>query len=327
MELDADPTPARVCLVHLVRAANGLAPLQSFLDSYRVHSAGLEHDLVLALKGFESQAAAEPSMALAEGLNAQAVYLPDEGLDIDSYAELVRRLDRERYCFMNSYSRVLAEDWLAKLDAALSQPDAGLVGASGSWASARSQALYAKGVPSAYRAAFPDRRWMNEQFRLLRSERGEVAHGRVAAVREQLNMWRATLQSARSFPPFPAAHLRTNAFIVSRRVFAQLHLRQARRKLDAYQLESGRDSITRQVQRLGLHAFIVDAQGTSFATENWDRSRTFWQHDQEGLLVADNQTDVYARGDLDRRTLLARYAWGVRADPVPGGSSRTNSDV
>jgi hypothetical protein len=324
MELDADPTGTRVSLVHLVHAANGLTRLRNFLDSYRAHSAGVEHDLILAMKGFESPAAAASTLDLIDGLRAEVSFIADEGLDIDSYARLARELGRERYCFVNSFCTVLADDWLAKLDAALSQPAVGLVGATGSWASPRSQALYARGMPSAYRTVFPDRQWMNRQFRALRGERGEIGR---SGLRDALNTWRATIQAARSFPAFPSPHLRTNAFMISGELLARLRLRETSRKLHAYQLESGRDSITRQILRLGLRVLVVGADGTVFDPDDWDRSRTFWQHDQEGLLVADNQTQVYERGDRDRRAMLARYAWGLRADPAAPGSSSTNTEV
>ena len=325
------PEPARtrprVCLVHLVRAANGLAPLLAFLASYRERSAGVEHELVLAMKGFTSEQAAGAHLRAASGLDAQVVHLADEGLDLDAYAHVARELRRERYCFMNSYSSILAEDWLAKLDGALSRPGVGLVGATGSWASARSQALYAQGLPTAYRAVYPDRRWMREQFRALEAERAGAGSPRLAGLREQLNTWRATLQAVRSFPAFPAPHLRTNAFMIEGALLARLRLRQARRKLHAYQLESGRASITRQVSRLGLRSLVVDADGKTFDEQEWDRSRTFWQHDQEGLMVADNQTEVYAGADRERRLLLSRYAWGLRADPTAPPESRANRTV
>jgi hypothetical protein len=302
--------------VHLVRAANGPEPLVAFLDSYRERGAGVEHDLVLAMKGFASPQAAEPYLRLANGLQPEVVFCSDEGLDLDVYANVARQLRRQRYCFVNSYSRVVADDWLVKLDVALSRPGVGLVGATGSWASPRSQALHARGLPTAYRAAFPDVRSMREGFKDLERERGGDTPGRLAALRDELNTWRSTLQAVRSFPPFPSPHLRTNAFMVPAAVLAQLRLRRARRKLHAYQLESGRRSITRQVEQLGLRVLVVDAEGATFEPDEWDRSRTFWQGEQEGLIVADNQTSVYARGDRDRRALLSRYAWGERADPA-----------
>lgn len=277
------------------------------------------------MKGFSHEAAA-PYLRVTDGLQPEVSFVSDEGLDLDAYAQVARQVRRARYCFVNSYSSVLVDDWLAKLDTALSQPGVGLVGATGSWASPRSQALYAMGLPTAYRAAFEDRRWMRDQFRELQRERGENARGRLPGLRDELNTWRATFQAVRAFPPFPSPHLRTNAFMIQDEILAQLRLRRSRMKLHAYQLESGRRSITRQVAQLGLRVLVVDADGTTFDPEEWDRSRTFWQHDQEGLMVADNQTNAYARGDRDRRVLLSRYAWGARADPVePANRAQTGT--
>src|SRR5665213_1673531 len=42
------------CVVHLVRAANGIEPFRAFLESYVRHPAGLQHELVLLFKGFSS---------------------------------------------------------------------------------------------------------------------------------------------------------------------------------------------------------------------------------------------------------------------------------
>ena len=62
---------------------------------------------------------------------------------------------------------------------------------------------------------------------------------------------------------------------------------------------------------------MVDSEGTSFEETHWARSRTLWQGDQELLLVADNQTRIYARGSLERRGLLSSFAWGRQAEAGP----------
>ena len=49
--------------------------------------------------------------------------------------------------------------------------------------------------------------------------------------------------------------------------------------------------------------------------ERWAQSRTFWQGDQEGLMVADNQTCLYSNGAPERRRLLSAFAWGREAEP------------
>ena len=318
--LEPKPTTdsSPLCLVHLVRAANGTAPLERFLASYERYSAGVEHDLVLLLKGFASPADAAAHLALARDIEAASLFVSDDGFDLDAYATAARELRYERFCFVNSFSTVLAEDWLALLDRALAEPGVGLVGATGSWASPRSQALRQRPlVPrSAYDDVFPDRRWLVEQFELLQSEGAPERAVRLAGLRLRVNTWRSLTEVLRSFASFPSPHLRTNAFMLAAETLERLALPPTRRKVHAYRLESGRSSITAQVGALGLSTLVVARDGSAYEPSDWHRSRTFWQGAQEQLLVADNQTRVYEQGDLDRRTLLARLAWGLEADPT-----------
>jgi hypothetical protein len=86
--------------------------------------------------------------------------------------------------------------------------------------------------------------------------------------------------------------------------------------MDAWVMESGRASFTRQVQRLGLHTLVVDSEGTTYEPEQWARSGTFWQSAQERLLIADNQTRSYQLGPFERRRVLAALAWADAAEPV-----------
>jgi hypothetical protein len=118
------------------------------------------------------------------------------------------------------------------------------------------------------------------------------------------------------FEPFPSHHIRTNAFMLTGEMCSRMRLGKLRSKVDAYRLESGRASITRQVERTGLRAVVVTRDGHSHRVAEWPASNVFWQRTQENLLVADNQTREYERGDPDLRMLLSRYAWGESADPA-----------
>jgi hypothetical protein len=116
------------------------------------------------------------------------------------------------------------------------------------------------------------------------------------------------------FEGFPAPHLRTNAFMARRTVLGSLRFEGVHSKMHAYRLESGRKGFTHQIEALGLRPLVVDRDGVVHEHRDWPRSRTFWQGEQEGLLVADNQTRIYANGDLDRRRLLSGLAWGLQAE-------------
>ena len=254
-------------VVHLVRHANGTAPLARFLQSYRAHPAGVDHELLLILKGFGGGLPAEYTSLLANTPHRK-LSLPDRGFDLEPYIKAAAHFEHRYFCFLNSYSRILAPDWLAKLCAAIGGSAAGLAGATGSC----------------------------ETFAALRAPKGWVAR--------------------RLFPPFPNPHLRTNAFVAARDVLARVALRPLLFKFLALAAESGKEGLTAQVRRQGLHALLVDRHGTALPEERWHLANVFRQSRQEDLLVADNQTDAYAEADAGRRAMLSRLAWGERARPA-----------
>jgi hypothetical protein len=316
-----------VTVIHLVRAANGPDPFEAFLDAFRAHPPGVDCELVLAMKGFEGPAAAESYLARAGEFRHTAVYFDDEGLDLAVYMAAAMQLARDRYCFVNSFSLPLVDGWLAKLDEAFASPDVGIAGATGSWASPASRMAHLMFLPSAYRGALPKRKETLEQFMALDvDQRGiDMPAPDRPTTRKLAEKWSALSEiptQTLGYERFPAYHVRTNAFLIGHATLASLRWKDVRRKQDAYDLEHGRRSITRQVQRMGLRTVLVDRHGAAFDRDEWHRARVFWQGDQEGLLVADNQTRCYERASLERRRLLSAYAWGRFADPTapPGGA-------
>lgn len=311
-------------VVHLVWGPLGPEPLRRFLHSYSEHPAGADHELVVLLNGVEGSAA-EQRREL-EGFEHRVLELPEPVQDLTAYAHAAARLEHERLCFLNSYSELLADGWLAKLAAGLAPAGVGAAAATGSWASLRSLALNGLGLPNAYRGALPSRRQvfagMDQMQRELQRRRADPEPATAPPhLRGAFATARATLEQVVRFPPFPDPHLRTNGFICDRELFAFLDLVGAHRKIEAYELESGRRGITRQLRSLGLDAVVVDRHGAGYSADRWPQSRTFWQGDQEGLLVADNQTGAYDAGDAERRRLLAGLAWGRQAQPGSGRSS------
>jgi hypothetical protein len=216
---------------------------------------------------------------------------------------------------------ILTSDWLAQLARALDQPRAGLVSATGSWASIRSLVRFQLGLGGRYSRLLGDRRTVTATFEAITGPPSEAApSGRKIPV---LTYGSLLLDQLRGSVSFPATHIRTAGFMINHDVFDQLHIPTIRRKNDAYRLESGRRSLTAQVQGLGLDALVVGADGRAYGKDDWAASRTFWQGDQENLMIADKQTAFYEQGDLAARTVLSRYAWGELADPSPAGTSAT----
>lgn len=270
------------------------------------------------MKGFRSPEEARAHLAEVADLRFRTLFLSDYGHDIGVYLTVAERLRRSRYCFTNAYSVPLVDGWLAMLNSALEEPRAGLVGATGSWISTPSWTAFSLGLPSAYRGVLPPPPIVRQQLLKLKAE--QEARGR-RSWREALVERATTLRLLLAHERFPAYHVRTNVFMITHAVLERLRVSTGPRKVDTLMVEGGRQALTRKVLQLGMRALVVDRRGTVFDHEQWDRSLTFHQGEQEGLLVADNRTITYARGDTELRRVLSGLSWGSHARPTLHSSS------
>jgi hypothetical protein len=299
------------CLVHLIWAPIGTAPLRRFLDSYTRHASGAQHRLLVLYNGFQRGQDTAPWQAELSGIAHEVLDIPAPVQDLDAYRYAAERVPAKRYCFLNSYSVVQTDGWLGFLEAALMKPDVGLAGATGSWASLSSHMRYGLHLGGPYAQLFDDHAFNARVFRSLASETqpsrsllGRIATGRIATALEVPRI-------LTGFHPFPSHHLRTNGFMVDRDVWKSVRIRPLRRKLDAHLMESGRHSVTRQVEAIGQKAVVVGRSGDIYEQHDWARSGTQWQGEQENLLIADNQTEAYENAGQAVRKVLSSFAWGA----------------
>jgi hypothetical protein len=275
------PAMKDLCLVYLARARSGLAPFEKFLQSVRRFPPGVPHDFLIVFKGFSSHSEIARWLALAEDLAPQKLLMRDFGFDLRAYGLAAWKMQNPWFCFLNSYSEPLAENWLAKMFAVARGNGVGLVGATASLESMYSNALL---------------------------ERAAAPHplSIVSALRFRLRIWLCS----RLFLPFPNPHIRTNAFILSREVMRRIWPRLILFKRSAYLFENGRNCMTRRIEHLQLKALIVGKDGLGYEQNIWHKSRTFRQGTQENILVADNQTRLYDSVDPATRERLSKLAWG-----------------
>ena len=268
-----------ICVVHLVRACNGIEPLKRFLTSYKYYSAGLEHDLFFILKGFGENEILPDIEALLNQYEHQRINIPDEGYDICSYMAAAQLLENKFLCFFNSFSEILGDSWLEKIYRHVSTKECGMVSATGSWESQYTNFLL-----------------ITRRFLLRKSI------DRIKAFKIKTH-----------FLPFPNPHLRTNGFCISRKLFLEVtHGYNFKNKNDTILFESGIEGISRKIASRGLQLIVVGRDGRGFFPDEWSTSETFRQGEQENLLVADNQTRIYTDADNSERIILSRFAWGEK---------------
>jgi hypothetical protein len=273
---------AELSLVYLARLASGIPAFQAFVESYRRHAAGIDHDLVVIYKGFP--APNDDWRRQLDGLTYDEIHLPDRGFDVGSYVAASRQLSTRYICFLNSFSEVLAPGWLAILFDHAGRPGVGAVGATGSWESFLTN-YEVESPPATCGSLF--RRW----------------------ARRARRAW--TLSRYRTmYPPAPNPHLRSNAFMIERTRWLSLHVGPLRSKEDLWRFESGRASMTQQLLAEGLDVLVVGRDGIAYTKDKWSESSTFRSGNQENLLVADNRTREYDQADGALRQRLAQFAWG-----------------
>jgi hypothetical protein len=274
-----------ICLAHLVREQNGLAPFEKFIESYRSFPAGIAHKLLIILKGFERREVPEYEDLLS-GIEHEFLFVDDKGFDIQPYFAAARSFEYNYFCFLNSFSVILDEGWLLKLYKHIARADAGVVSATGSH-----ESLY-----DHHMRPWPSPRPLLFWLKLMVRRREALQE----AAKKRIN-----------FAPFPNYHVRTNAFIIRREVMLKLKVGQLRDKEDAHRFESGRSGLTRQIENMKLKALVVGRDGIAYEKENWCESFTFRSGAQQNLLVADNQTRYYEQADTATRRALQKATWGT----------------
>ena len=273
-----------ICVVHLVRRKNGIEPFRSFLESYLDNPAGIDHELLILYKGFSRKADIDPYEELLRDVAHSSLSIADIGLDLRSYFIAAEKCSSKYCCFLNSFSIILDKDWLLKLYQHINQPGVGLVGATGSW--------------------------------------GSICHTRITRRREFIlrHILRYLLKRLKRilfagyFLKFPNQHIRTNGFLIDRNIMLKIRRGILLTKMQAYILESGKNSITKQIESMGFRPVVVDRNGKGYEKHEWDISDTFWRRTQENLLISDNQTRKYDMESLSWRDRWGSFAWGSNVE-------------
>ncbi len=295
-----------VGVIYLYRFAEGEAPVQRFVKSYRNYAAGMDHDFHVIFKGFPDRERLELGRALFAGRPINAIELPDEGYDLGSYLAAATAVSNRRLIFFNTFSQILGNDWLRYLSRALDVPGVGLAGATGSWHSK------ASGYEGALKRVFYRIRHLP---RFARAVFGGGSKQQKPMKMRNRRLLRYILSPFEylyyiyEYGRHPNPHIRTNAFIIERDRFLSLDFPKFKKKGDVYRFESGRRSLTRQIIAQGLQPVVVGRNGEVYAIAEWKSSATFWRDGQTNLLVGDNRTRDYAEGDRDFCEYLEDSAW------------------
>ena len=272
---------------YLARSADGGLPAAiTFFDAYRRYPPRCSHDLIVITKGWSRRGRAD-LIALVQAHGGSAVELPDDGFDWGAYMRLAPTLTHEWICFLNTHSRPQVDGWLDLLSAPAKEAasQVGAVGATASWETVLPSLRLPLPATTGSLLLYPPKVLWNLARRLR--NRGY-------------------------FDGFPNPHLRSNAFLVRRKLFVEFASQHQipRTKDEALRLESGKRGLTAFLRSKGLQVLVQGADGKTYGPENWNTSETFRMPGQRNLLIGDNQTLTYEAADPPLKKMLEQAAWG-----------------
>lgn len=278
-----------VSVVYLSYVPYGPGLLETFLRSYQARVPGKVHDLIIVFKGQKEKGVAGFQEIIDRlKVSCKILFYEGEGFDIDTYFWIANNINADHCLFFNSRSEILADQWLAHYCNAM-QSGSRVVSATASY-----QSLYSH--------VFQNNKWNWDH---------KKGFGR--NFKKYKLLIKALLYWRFLFRPFPNPHLRTNAFFIERDLLLSIKKPQMKNKFDAYRFESGRRSFSEQLKKKGCSLVLLAKNGQTFQPDQWRSTRIFWKGDQEDLLIADNQTEMYRlAGDAEKKH-LTRMAWGDNA--------------
>lgn len=284
-----------LAVVYLSRGRDaGLISAKEFFNSYDLHPAGIDHDLIVIVKGWENMDGLDEVLSMARLHNARVIELPDDGFDLGAYFRAAKEIPHEWCCFLNSFSCILHDNWLKLLHGAATRPGVGAVSCGGNWGTVTNI-------------------WADQIFAALN-----------ARLKTLLYLLKRTCYVAFHFwphiPAFPNPHIRTNAFITQRKLWLDFQAASTpaipANKRDCFILEHGRKSFTRFIVSKGLTVFVLGADGRVFAPDRCLESGTFAVPNLPNLLIGDNQTEAYLSSPEARRREIEYWMWGKRLTPA-----------
>ncbi len=332
-----------LAVFYLARCAEGVKAFERFAKSYKAHPAGQKHQLVIIYKGFTTSNDMNVARKVFSHIPHKSVVISDEPFDIGAYLHAAKQVNATYVCFLNTHTEILATGWLTHLHNAIKNPEVGMAGATASFESLYdSFALIVKMVWIAGHNYLYHSRELANHFEFTLG--GETINWLNAGLKKANQMpvgklynhhaieaawnirWQGLLLDGqpydflRGFPRFPNAHVRSNGFIISRKMLLDFFSNLPHTKQAAYGFESGPQSLSARVVGQGLKLALVTRSGEVLLQDKWMDSKTFRLRDQSDLMIADNQTRGFARAsDAERRT-FAMISWGEGASEADGGA-------
>ncbi len=113
------------------------------------------------------------------------------------------------------------------------------------------------------------------------------------------------------FYPFPNPHIRTTGFMIKGSDYVKfIHNKSIKSKIDAWIIESGKNSLTNYFKKLNFKIYVINSDGEKFLENKWKESQTYNYLEQKKSIISDNHIRKYILLNKSDKLISEFNTWG-----------------
>jgi hypothetical protein len=266
-----------LAVVYLIHKSDDITRLYNFLDSVEGFQIPSSWQFNILFKGFSTKQLSEIANGELNRFPRFQIYpVPNRGFDLETYRWFAKRNPHGRYLFLSSSSRLTMQESINILESIDQDSTNTFHFSLGSRMSLATNNLVMLEIKHLYlQGKIPDqflqrysKMFIGRKLGIIRSVTlKKNSLETIWLARLLINLFFKTLKGVsrikyRKFPRFPNPHIRTTGFHVDRETFLNLEYGFQFSKKRALLLESGSQSMLRQMLKKGVHIFYLPIEST-----------------------------------------------------------------
>jgi len=258
---------------YLFTSFDKIESFKDFLSNYKKFSSGLDHKLIICFKLLD-ETRINHLQKMITNINFTSFIDPIKKNDFDfgSYNRVAQIYPENQILFMNSHSYPICDNWLSKL--INNSGENTLIGTSGSYES------------------ILDSLKLKKKYKFFTYIYKKIIFKRI-------------------FNNFPNPHIRTSSFLIKGQIFLNyMSNKKINNKVDAWRIESGKDSLTNYFKLMNYYIYIINSDGDKFVEKDWKLSEIYNYLKQSKSIISDKHTRRYDTLNENDRQLSRKRVWG-----------------
>jgi len=264
----------KILVSYLITKFDTIETLQNFVLHYKKFQSGVKHDLLICFKLLDKESINKFQKAL-EDIH-YITFIDNFNIndyDFGSYKRIAEIYSSRIIFFLNSHSYPICDLWLKKVVDNFHENS--VVGTTASCESLLSSAKLKK----VYKI-------ISFIFRLIKLKN--------------------------KFNNFPNPHIRTTGILIKADDYLSfMKDKYILSKEDAWELESGKISLTNFFKSLNYKIYVVNSDGNKFEEIQWKLSETYNYLNQQKSIISDKHTRKYLSLDDNDKNYFQNKTWDV----------------